>query len=146
MPVTRSATRTATVAATNGTAAVAIAETAAVVVKKSRKRNAPDATKDVEPTTKKARATKSAAKSKSATAQTGTSSAPQPQPASTGIVAPVVAADGEELVPAVLTFSFEDAKRHLISVDPRFEEVFNRVQCKPFEHLERVDPFRYANI
>ncbi|OSD06705.1 DNA glycosylase [Trametes coccinea BRFM310] len=53
---------------------------------------------------------------------------------------------GEELVPAVLTFSFEEAKRHLISVDPRFEDVFRRVKCRPFEHLERVDPFRGQQI
>ena len=46
------------------------------------------------------------------------------------------------LVPAVLTFSFEEAKQHLISADPRFEDVFRRLKCKPFEHLERVDPFR----
>ncbi|EPQ57693.1 hypothetical protein GLOTRDRAFT_38343 [Gloeophyllum trabeum ATCC 11539] len=49
----------------------------------------------------------------------------------------------QAFVPAVLTFSFEDAKKHLISVDPRFEDIFERLKCKPFEHLERVDPFRY---
>lgn len=48
----------------------------------------------------------------------------------------------QAFVPAVLTFSFEDAKKHLISVDPRFEDIFERLKCKPFEHLERVDPFR----
>lgn len=47
------------------------------------------------------------------------------------------------LVPAELTFSFEEAKQHLIDVDPRFEHVFSRLQCRPFEQLERVDPFRY---
>lgn len=50
--------------------------------------------------------------------------------------------DVPALVPAVLTFSFEDAKQHLITTDPRFEDVFGRLKCKPFEHLERVDPFR----
>ena len=54
----------------------------------------------------------------------------------------IASADVEELVPAVLTFSFEEAKQHLIGVDPRFEDVFRRVKCKPYEHLERVDPFR----
>lgn len=55
-----------------------------------------------------------------------------------------VAADGgtEELVPAELTFSFEDGKKHLISVDPRFEDIFSRLKCRPYEHLERVDPFK----
>ncbi|TFY63150.1 hypothetical protein EVJ58_g3421 [Rhodofomes roseus] len=52
------------------------------------------------------------------------------------------AEDAPALVPAVLTFSFEEAKQYLIGVDRRFEEVFRRVKCKPFEHLERVDPFR----
>lgn len=50
----------------------------------------------------------------------------------------------EALVPAVLTFSFEDAKNHLIQADDRFEHIFDRVHCKPFEHLEQVDPFRYV--
>ena len=48
----------------------------------------------------------------------------------------------EALVPAVLTLSFEDAKNHLIKADDRFEHIFDRVHCKPFEHLEQVDPFR----
>ncbi|EIN12006.1 DNA glycosylase [Punctularia strigosozonata HHB-11173 SS5] len=47
-----------------------------------------------------------------------------------------------ELVPAVLTFSFEGAKRHLISVDGRFADVFAKMKCRPFQNLERVDPFR----
>ncbi|CCM05461.1 uncharacterized protein FIBRA_07681 [Fibroporia radiculosa] len=50
--------------------------------------------------------------------------------------------DAAALVPAVLTFSFEDAKEHLISADCRFEEMFKRMPCKPFEHLEQFDPFR----
>ena len=48
------------------------------------------------------------------------------------------------LVPAVLTFSFEEAKQHLIEADPRFEDIFNRMKCRPFEHLEQIDPFRYV--
>lgn len=46
------------------------------------------------------------------------------------------------LLPAKLTFSFDDAKKHLIEEDPRFEDVFRRLPCKPFEKLERVEPFR----
>jgi len=45
-------------------------------------------------------------------------------------------------LPAVLSFSIEDAKKHLINVDPRFEDIFGRLKCRPFEDLERVDPFR----
>lgn len=47
-----------------------------------------------------------------------------------------------ELVPAQLTFSFEEAKAHLVEADARFEEIFARMKCRPFENLERVDPFR----
>ncbi|KAF8234070.1 DNA glycosylase [Tricholoma matsutake] len=50
--------------------------------------------------------------------------------------------NGSDLVPAVLTFSFEDAKQHLAGVDHRFDDLFNRMECKPFQHLERVHPFR----
>ncbi|KAJ4483435.1 DNA glycosylase [Lentinula aciculospora] len=46
------------------------------------------------------------------------------------------------LVPAQLTFRFEEAKKHLIDVDPRFQILFDRLSCKPFEHLETVHPFR----
>ncbi|KLO19484.1 DNA glycosylase [Schizopora paradoxa] len=45
-------------------------------------------------------------------------------------------------LPTVLSFSLEDAKKHLIEADPRFEDIFDRLQCRPFEELERVDPFR----
>uniref|UniRef100_A0A8H7Y807 HhH-GPD domain-containing protein n=1 Tax=Psilocybe cubensis TaxID=181762 RepID=A0A8H7Y807_PSICU len=45
-------------------------------------------------------------------------------------------------VPAVLSFDLEEAKRHLIQIDQRFEELFTKMKCKPFEHLEQVHPFR----
>ncbi|KAF8625406.1 hypothetical protein AX15_005371 [Amanita polypyramis BW_CC] len=48
----------------------------------------------------------------------------------------------EQVVPATLTFSFEEGRKHLISVDRRFEKLFNKMPCKPFEHLETVHPFR----
>jgi DNA-3-methyladenine glycosylase II len=47
-------------------------------------------------------------------------------------------------VPAVLTFDFQEAKRHLIQADHRFEDLFQKMTCKPFEQLERVNPFRYG--
>jgi len=53
------------------------------------------------------------------------------------------ASEPEELVPAMLSFDFEEAKRHLIEVDHRFEDLFSKMQCKPFQHLEQVHPFRY---
>ncbi|KAG6820969.1 hypothetical protein H0H93_008598 [Arthromyces matolae] len=46
------------------------------------------------------------------------------------------------IVPATLTFSFEEGKKHLISVDHRFYDLFSKMPCKPFEHLEAVHPFR----
>jgi DNA-3-methyladenine glycosylase II len=46
------------------------------------------------------------------------------------------------LVPAVLTFSFEEAKAHLIRADHRFEDIFTKLKCKPFEFLEQAHPFR----
>ncbi|KAI6157683.1 DNA glycosylase [Pisolithus tinctorius] len=58
---------------------------------------------------------------------------------------PLLPLDGysdQSTIDAVLTFSFEDAKAHLINVDPRFTELFEQLKCKPFEHLEQVHPFR----
>jgi hypothetical protein len=52
------------------------------------------------------------------------------------------AAETEVFVPAMLSFDFEEAKQHLIEVDQRFEDLFSRMQCKPFQHLEQVHPFR----
>jgi DNA-3-methyladenine glycosylase II len=46
------------------------------------------------------------------------------------------------LVPAVLSFSFEDAKNHLTNTDERFQDLFDKLTCRPFEHLEQVHPFR----
>ena len=48
------------------------------------------------------------------------------------------------LLPAVLSFSFETAKQHLIAADARFEGVFSKLPCRPFEELETVDPFRWV--
>jgi DNA-3-methyladenine glycosylase II len=46
------------------------------------------------------------------------------------------------LVPAELSFSFEEAKRHLTAADPRFQDVFDAVVCNPYQKLDRVEPFR----
>ena len=53
------------------------------------------------------------------------------------------ASEPEVLVPAILSFDFEEAKRHLIEVDHRFEDLFSKMPCKPFQHLEQIHPFRY---
>ncbi|KAJ7178537.1 DNA glycosylase [Mycena crocata] len=58
----------------------------------------------------------------------------KPIPAAIGVSEPIPA-------DAILTFSFGDAKRHLIKADPRFSDVFNRLDCKPFQKLEQFHPF-----
>ena len=70
---------------------------------------------------------------KKRTRQEAASDAEQPQPAS-----------DTTPVPAVLTFDFQEAKKHLIKADHRFEDLFQRMTCKPFEQLEQVHPFRYG--
>jgi DNA-3-methyladenine glycosylase II len=59
-------------------------------------------------------------------------------------VAPKVdwTAERPTYLPAVLSFSYEDAKSHLIRADQRFEAIFQRLPCRPFVQLERVEPFR----
>ncbi|KAF8629674.1 hypothetical protein AX17_005612 [Amanita inopinata Kibby_2008] len=53
----------------------------------------------------------------------------------------IVSTTPMQLVPTALTFSFEEGKRHLISVDARFRKLFSNVPCKPFEQLETIHPF-----
>ncbi|KAJ6625650.1 DNA glycosylase [Mycena sp. CBHHK59/15] len=78
----------------------------------------------------------------------------QPLPSSPKTSRPTLAAtvtttttSEPDFVPAdaVLTFSFEDAKKHLIHADRRFEDIFNRLECKPFQQLEQLHPFRYLH-
>ena len=46
------------------------------------------------------------------------------------------------LVPAELSFSFEEGKQHLIAADSRFQDVFDTAVCTPYQKLDRVEPFR----
>ena len=59
-----------------------------------------------------------------------------------------LAAPGEQevMIPAKLSFSFDEAKRHLVSVDPRFQDLFEKRKCTPFEVLEQVHPFRFVHL
>ncbi|KAJ7462303.1 DNA glycosylase [Mycena galericulata] len=52
--------------------------------------------------------------------------------------------DSDDFVPAdaILTFSFDVARDHLTKADQRFEDLFNRLECKPFQQLETLHPFR----
>ena len=136
MRVTRSATRKAATVDANGTAV----EESVVVVSKTNGKRAANA--DSKQSAKRTRT----AKTTSTTVEDEEQKTAHVPRAPTIPITPIPAADGEELVPAVLTFSFESAKDHLISVDPRFEEMFKRVSCRPFEHLERVDPFRCVTV
>ena len=67
---------------------------------------------------------------------------PQEAESSDLALPPPVTDESRIMVPAKLSFSFEHARMHLIRADPRFEDVFERMKCKPFEHLEQFDPFR----
>lgn len=122
MRITRSASRTA--------ATVATPATAQIPSPKKRKLES-EATPDVK--TKRKRATKAASPSK---IEANSSVVSEVNAGS----AHVIAQDDD--LPAILTFSFEDAKQHLFNVDHRFEDLFDKMTCKPFQHLETVHPFR----
>lgn len=61
---------------------------------------------------------------------------------------PLIKPSGEDLapLPAKLTFSLEDAKKHLVKADGRFGDVFSRLPCKPFERVEGIHPFRSVDL
>ncbi|WVQ81715.1 hypothetical protein IAT38_003840 [Cryptococcus sp. DSM 104549] len=46
------------------------------------------------------------------------------------------------LLPPVLTFDLPTAVSHLSTLDPRFALFFEHHPCRPFTHLEPLDPFR----
>lgn len=48
------------------------------------------------------------------------------------------------VIPGQLTFSYEDAKAHLIAADNRFVTMFEHVKCAPFESVEAMDPFKFV--
>ena len=130
MPTTRSASRGAI-------STVAPEEPAVAPQPRATKRKASGATVDAEPKAPKKRATK-ATKSKVESV---------PAPSTVGFeIPPVGDAQALELLPAKLTFSFDEAKAHLIKSDSRFADVFARQMCKPFEKLDRVEPFKYVGV
>lgn len=102
--------------------------------KKSAKRKAPAAPK------------KAPAKKARSQADDASKMPPPPPPATNGeILKPIPAQSGRKtLVPAKLTFDLEEAKNHLIDADVRFEDIFSRMPCRPYERLEQIDPFRYG--
>lgn len=52
--------------------------------------------------------------------------------------------EASQSLPATLSFSLANAKQHLINADARFEDIFNKLPCRPFEQLESVDSFQWV--
>ncbi|KAG1777498.1 DNA glycosylase [Suillus placidus] len=132
MPVTRSATRSSASTPVGGSNKTTTVSPSAVG--KSSKRKAaeePPAAKK----TPRAKKTKSPDKSAVTPLISDVFIPPPPPPLQNESTV-------KTLVPAVLTFSFEEAKAHLIRADHRFEDIFTKLKCKPFEFLEQVHPFR----
>lgn len=138
MPATRSSSRLSAVQTTT-----IISEEAVPSGGVKRKATTTTASTTVE---KKAKKSRTSTKAKIApTEPSAEASPPTPQQAPSGLDS------GEQAqgfgvedtpVPAVLSFDFEEAKQHLTSVDSRFEDLFEKMPCRPFEHLEQVHPFR----
>lgn len=125
MPTTRSASRAATSASH---------ETSSAHTPKAPKRKAKEAPSETPTKEKKPRVAKTTSEVSAVTQaqiEQFQRNLPEPGPA-------------PFLVPAQLSFSFEEAKTHLVNVDPRFQILFDRLDCKPFERLETVHPFRYV--
>ncbi|KAI5117110.1 hypothetical protein M0805_008229 [Coniferiporia weirii] len=145
MPVTRSATRL-TRQSSNAANARPLDKDVKAEAEPSAKSAKKKATKSSSSTEKPVKAKKSQAKDKSAKAKdTGNSKIPEASLPHASV--PLISfSEGVEtapaLLPAVLSFSFSGAKQHLINADPRFEDLFSKMPCRPFEHLETVDPFR----
>ena len=136
MPTTRSSTRSVATSSGSGTQNVtpikagdAAMNNAVDAKSSSRKRKAESAL------VKNAAAKVSKKLSATATEESLVQAPPVPSPGP---------AEEEDttFVPAVLTFDLEEAKNHLIQVDHRFEDLFTKMRCKPFQNLEQVHPFR----
>jgi DNA-3-methyladenine glycosylase II len=71
-------------------------------------------------------------------------------PASTQAIPSAPESNGVEtsVLPPALPkgFSFQEARRHLINADGRFEDIFDKLLCRPFENLEQNDPFKYYRL
>jgi DNA-3-methyladenine glycosylase II len=142
MPATRSSTRLATVQNTPST--TASAQTAAGSGGVKRKSPTATASSTVEKKVKKSRTKANAANS--ATSQgLSAQEAVSAQQASSTVASGGQAEEPEDEdtpVPATLTFNFEQGQTHLINIDARFQDLFDKMPCRPFEHLEQVHPFR----
>ena len=146
MPVTRSATRAASTATAT---AAAVARTSAAptapLTKATRvtKRKASSEVTNAS-SKKKKEASKAAVNLANSAVAEGDSEPVSAEPVQ-AIPTPIPSS-AVALLPAKLTFSFEEAKKHLIEADFRFADVFLRLPCRPFEKLERVEPFRSVSF
>lgn len=146
MPVTRSATRAdSTATATAAVVARTPAAPTAPLTKATRvtKRKASSEVTNAS-SKKKKEASKAAVRLASSAVAEGHSEPASAEPVQ-GIPTPT-SSNAVALLPAKLTFSFEEAKKHLIEADNRFADIFLRLPCRPFEKLERVEPFRSVSF
>ncbi|KAL0581884.1 hypothetical protein V5O48_000113 [Marasmius crinis-equi] len=136
MPVTRSNTRAASSTTVRETVVIKTPK-ANSATKKGKRKVAEDEDEQANPdakTVKKARVTKTV---KATTSASTVTAAVTTSVVSTAVVVPIPENQDEEdaLVPAQLSFSFEDAKAHLISADARFEDIFERLACQQISWL-----------
>ncbi|KAG8893372.1 hypothetical protein FRC01_013630, partial [Tulasnella sp. 417] len=47
-----------------------------------------------------------------------------------------------DVIPATLSFDWAEAKAHLINADSRFEKLFSKLKCRPYQELDAVEPFQ----
>lgn len=96
-----------------------------------------------EPQTPKKRKAKSASPTKASAKKPRVAAATKPTPALTAVGDSAAAnGDADPALPATLSFDFDAAKAHLIEQDSRWEDIFKKMKCKPFENLDHVHPFR----
>lgn len=69
---------------------------------------------------------------------------PLPTPPAEFIPIEAINQHPSEFIYPTLSFDYEEAKAHLINVDPRFKDLFAKYPCRPFEHGLDIplDPFR----
>lgn len=66
-----------------------------------------------------------------------------PHDAAASLLPDELVEDGHDLVVRPeLSFDYEEAQRHLINADARFEALFETMKCKPFEEDSDLNPFR----
>lgn len=124
MPITRS-TSSSSINLSSPLKAVALASPPATPPRRPRGRPAPDTGEDdvVTPSPSPSKKRKSA-------------------PADVQLNRPLIPNPGPALLPPKLSFDFEAARSHIISCDARFERVFEKLKCRPFQEVDELCAFR----